>query len=250
MSYELPRVWGWRIWDSGGGLPEDRALDAFGGGIPINEKGKDGKYYKLNREHNNFARAFDAFVRGSWGSDKTARDGFPSYYPRMVAKRALLLQAQDRTWFPIATVGPEGWLALTEEDAIRAVRIVAPDGGAGPKGQTALDQALKEGGVAAPGTDLGTTPPTTSTPPTPKEVELALTQDGMRPGGGFADESMGTKNEAGEGPLVKIKDTGSALGKQAVGAAGAIGIGVLLRLAAQWIADKFTGGSSTADVDA
>lgn len=182
----LPTSDTWSIWQSGGGLPMERIEAVFG----LRDHSKWSRGVKLN--HGKAARAYKTFMVGRYGDESAVRKAFPNYFPRIKAQRAVLLKADDGTWFPVATIGPNGFLFITEDEALVAVGRLAPED------------------------------PEVKAPENPKEAEVVLQEEGLRPPGGFEGETITTAAAAGEGPLPAAKEAtntvASTVGKLAAGA--------------------------------
>jgi hypothetical protein len=203
----------WRIWQRGGGLPEGRIESVFGRRDLLKMGGAVGKQLQLR--HAELGRALDAHMVARYGDDATVRKAFPAYYPRIKTERALLLRAEDGTWFPLATVGPKGYLFLTEEEAQAAVRAVAPAPG--------------EPGAERP-------------PQTPQEAEAPLLEAGLLPPGGFAGQTLTTQINSGSGAAGEAVSTartiGSGLAKAAASTAAILVAGKALEAGLNFFAAK------------
>jgi hypothetical protein len=171
----------WSVWQTGGGLAEGKIERLFG-------TRNFSKWSPALRVMSTKAsRQFSAYIIGRHGDEATARKNFPSFYPRIEAAKAMLLRAEDGSWFPVLTWGPDGWLPLSQDQSLALVRQLGPpDMGITP----ALDSS-----------DTGTQGKAPAPPkePTASQVNATLEQVGARPAGGFADEnSVALKVEAAQ----------------------------------------------------
>jgi hypothetical protein len=209
----------WSVWQTGGGVSEQRIERLFGT--------RDFRKWspELRVMSGKAGQQFSAYIIGRHGNEETARKNFPSFYPRIDAQKAMLLKADDGTWFPVLTWGPDGWLPLSQDQSLALVRQLNPPEMSAPS-NIPLEGGTKGGkgsGGKAPA------PPAPPKEPTASQVNQALEQVGARPAGGFADEnSVALKVEQAQShPAV-------AMGTKAVKFVGSVAAGFAAKELLGW----------------